>query len=123
MRMKLFVAAALLVPAAIACSSSEPGATTSVSPSASAPAAAATVDMLTSPLAYKPDVVNIKVGETVLWRNVESAPHSVTSTNDSWKDSGLIVKDGTFTHTFDAAGTFEYKCTAHPTMTGKVVVA
>ena len=121
MRMKLLVAATLLVPAGIACSSSDKGALSTPSPTGPPPAA--TVDMTRATLAYKPDVVTIKVGETVLWRNVESAPHTITSVNDAWKDSGLIKKDDTFSHTFVAAGTFAYRCTAHPTMTGTVIVA
>jgi len=33
-----------------------------------------------------------------------------------------IQTDGDYRHTFEQAGTFAYRCTVHPTMTGKVVV-
>ena len=41
---------------------------------------------------------------------------------DGLFDSGSLPADGTFTYTFSQAGTFEYYCTIHPYMEGKVVV-
>jgi plastocyanin len=37
-------------------------------------------------------------------------------------DSGIMQTGQTFKHTFYEAGTFEYYCTVHPAMVGKVVV-
>jgi plastocyanin len=38
-------------------------------------------------------------------------------------DSGIMQLGQTFKHTFYEAGTFEYYCTVHPAMVGKIVVS
>ena len=72
---------------------------------------------------YGTPVITIAAGETVTWTNktASSLAHTVTSATGAF-DSGPIRPNGTFSHTFDAAGTYEYYCTPHPGMTGKVVV-
>jgi plastocyanin len=72
--------------------------------------------------AYNPLTVTISKGTTVTWTNSDSAPHTVTSVSGAF-DSGSISQGGTFSHTFDQAGTFEYSCTIHPTIVhGTVIV-
>ncbi|GAC1334876.1 MAG: hypothetical protein NVSMB17_17110 [Candidatus Dormibacteria bacterium] len=72
--------------------------------------------------AYKPEPVNIKVGDTVTWEWVDdSASHTVTA-EDGKFDSGLLSKGATYSHKFTAAGTVKYKCLVHPQMLGQVVV-
>lgn len=72
-----------------------------------------------------PDV-KIKAGETVTWVNTEALPHNV-----HFKPGAGVEKDvegpmlranQTYTVKFNAAGTYNYICTPHPFMTGKVVV-
>ena len=87
--------------------------------------------------AYFPDSVTILVGETVTWKNNDTMAHTVTSTSDSGPtctagggsitssplDSGLIAANGTFSHTFDTAGTYDYVCTVSGhLMRGTVIV-
>jgi plastocyanin len=38
-------------------------------------------------------------------------------------DSGFPGAGNIFQHTFNSSGTFDYFCTIHPFMTGKVVVS
>ncbi len=71
--------------------------------------------------AFEPATIKVPVGATVTWYNKDSVIHTVTARNDSF-DSGSIPADDTFTYTFTQAGTFEYYCTIHPYMEGKVVV-
>ncbi len=68
---------------------------------------------------FQPAEITIKSGETVTWVNKDSVKHTITA--DSF-DSGPIGKDETFQQTFDEKGTFEYACTPHPYMKGKVIV-
>lgn len=76
--------------------------------------------------AYEPEVITIKKGESVSWKNYDSAQHNVVSTTApagaSIFESPLISKDKTFSQQFDIAGTYEYYCSLHPSMTGNVVV-
>lgn len=69
--------------------------------------------------AYQPAEITIQSGETVTWINMDSVKH--TATGDSF-DSGLFGKDESFQQTFDETGTYDYICTPHPYMKGKVIV-
>ncbi len=68
---------------------------------------------------FNPERVSIKTGETVTWQwDDGTVPHDVAG--EGFKSE--IQEKGTFEHTFNEAGVFEYKCTVHPTMTGTVEV-
>jgi plastocyanin len=69
--------------------------------------------------AFNPPDLEVKVGDTVTWTNQDSAPHTVAG--DAFQ-SGELATGGTYSFTFDKAGTYVYKCGIHPTMTGTVVV-
>ena len=76
---------------------------------------------------YLPYEVTVSSGSSVSWINDDSAAHTVTSGTATAGvtgvfDSGLFMAGGTFEHTFDDAGTFDYFCMVHPWMTGKVIV-
>ena len=71
--------------------------------------------------AFDPNTVTIKVGESVTWTNEDSFNHTVTADNGEF-ESGDLAKGGTFSFTFDKAGTYPYHCGIHPSMTGTVVV-
>jgi len=77
---------------------------------------------------YIPYSLDIRVGDTVIWSNDDSAAHTVTSGNisdgaDGVFDSGLFMAGSTFEFTFDKAATYDYFCMVHPWMTGKVIVS
>ena len=97
-----------------ACSDSDGG------PSDGAPAgppADATIQL--KPTTFEPAEVTVKVGETVAWKWGSGVQHDVEG--DGFKSK--IQSKGEFRHTFDEAGTFDFKCNVHPTtMTGKVTV-
>ena len=65
--------------------------------------------------------VTVKPGTTVTWVNHDDDTHTVTSTVDAFRSPGLDP-DETFSYTFTKPGTYEYYCTLHPLMTGKVIV-
>ena len=77
---------------------------------------------------FIPYEVSIAVGGDVIWSNVDSAAHTVTSGNPSDEpggvfDSSLFMAGTTFSHTFEEAGTYEYFCMVHPWMRGIIQVS
>ena len=75
---------------------------------------------------YIPSVVSISAGESVTWVNEDSAFHSVTSgfydAPVDLFDSGHMDPFDSYTLTFDESGNYDYFCTLHPWMQGKVIV-
>ena len=72
--------------------------------------------------AFKPGVLNIKKGMTVVWKNTTtSTTHTSSSDTGVW-DSGFISPGMTFKFKFTSDGTFTYHCNVHPTMKGSIVV-
>jgi len=69
--------------------------------------------------AFVPNVLNVKVGDTVTWTNNDSAAHTILVDSVT---SNSFAQGGTYTYTFNKAGTFSYSCSIHPSMTGTIVV-
>ena len=70
--------------------------------------------------AFNPSTLTISTGEIVTW-TLTNGTHTVVSDPVSW-ESGSLSIGGTFTHRFDTAGNFDYKCGIHETMTGTIIV-
>lgn len=69
---------------------------------------------------FNPATITIPKGTTVTWTQKDSAPHTVTT--DIFDSDGLSQGQA-FSYTFNQAGTFEYRCTIHPSIPhGKVIV-
>jgi plastocyanin len=68
---------------------------------------------------FVPTTLTIKRGTEVTWTNGDVMDHSVKGANF---DSGLIRPGATFSRTFDTVGSFDYRCTVHPTMQGTINV-
>ncbi len=79
-----------------------------------------------SNLCYIPSLVEINAGDSITWQNQDVAFHSVTSGTyenpDGLFDSGHLDPYQSFTLTFDNTGEYDYFCTLHPWMNGKVQV-
>jgi amicyanin len=74
-----------------------------------------------SGFAYSPAELTIQVGDTVTWTNLDAVQHTATATDGSW-DTGLFGEGESASITFTAPGTYDYLCTPHPSMTGRIVV-
>jgi len=77
---------------------------------------------------FIPYEVVIAVGGQVIWNNVDTAAHTVTSGNpvdgaDGKFDSSIFMSGSTFSNTFDEVGEYEYFCMVHPWMNGIVQVS
>ena len=75
---------------------------------------------------YVPSIITINKGESVTWKNEDSAFHSVTSgfydEPTELFDSGYLDPYQTFSFVFDESGSYDYYCTLHPWMAGQVIV-
>jgi len=69
---------------------------------------------------FDADHLEVGVGDTVTWSWEGNAPHDVVGDDFG---SEVLRSGDTFTHTFEQAGTFDYECTLHRGMTGRVTVA
>jgi plastocyanin len=66
-------------------------------------------------------VTEVPVGTTVTIVNEDSGTHTWTATDGTFDSEGLAPGDS-FEFTFETAGTFDYRCNLHPSMTGTIVV-
>lgn len=77
-------------------------------------------------IAFVPASKTIAVGTKITWTNKDNATHSVVSGTpgnpDGIFNSGDLGSGGTFSYTFNTAGSFKYYCTHHSGMTGTIVV-
>jgi plastocyanin len=76
---------------------------------------------------YVPKTVETTVGSMINWKNEDFGPHTVTSGDMTTGktgvfDSNIIQKGSTFSFLFDKVGEYDYFCTIHPFMTGRVIV-
>jgi plastocyanin len=79
---------------------------------------------------FHPDHLEIKIGDSVIWKNFDADEHTVTSELGSSEpqengqfDSGRLPSGSSFQYTFLRTGTYRYYDRLHPQMTGKVVVS
>jgi plastocyanin len=85
-----------------------------------APVLAANRSVTIAGFAFSPATVTVGVGDRVTWRNDDSTTHTATS-GSAWS-TGNIAPGSSKSITFTRAGTYDYICAIHPTMTGRVVV-
>ena len=71
--------------------------------------------------AYAPATLTVAAGATVTWKNDDDTAHNVRATDKSFA-SGALDTDETYSHSFAIPGEYEYFCTLHPYMVGKIVV-
>lgn len=69
--------------------------------------------------AFKPGIVEVSVGDTVIWTNQDAEPHTVSGAG--WS-SARLEQGSTYSATFTEPGTYEYTCSIHPSMNGTVEV-
>jgi plastocyanin len=91
-------------------------------PAGAAPTAEAKIQLFS----FKPDNLEVPVGTTVTWTNMDAIEHSVTQgapPDAGGKfDSDFFTQGQTFSVTFSEPGEFIYFCKRHNSMTGTVTV-
>jgi len=68
-------------------------------------------------VAFNPTDLTITAGTMVTWQNGSAVTHTVSSATGSTQtyDSGNIPSGGTYSQTFNTAGTYDYYCKFHGT--------
>ena len=82
------------------------------------PAAVGAVTMTNN--AFQPPHVEVPARTTVTWTNGDQAPHDVKFADGPQSD--VLSFGATYQRVFDTPGTFDYECTIHPGMVGRVTV-
>lgn len=99
---------------------------------------AVVVDMTGSLLVFEPATIEVKAGQTVVWKNSSREVHTVTADPDQATnardvtlpkgaqkfDSGYLNPSQSYEHTFRTPGTYQYVCTLHEVqrMIGQIIV-
>ena len=118
---RLVVAAALLATFAFGACGDDDG-ETGDGPAAAEATATGGDAVAIKDFTYKPGNLEIEAGTTVTFTNEDGFAHTATAKDKSW-DSGNLEQDAAFEHTFEEAGTFEYLCAIHNSMTGTITVS
>lgn len=83
--------------------------------------AAADMAITIQGFAFNPATITVPVGTKVTWTNQDPATHTVTSDTGAF-DSKNLSTGGTFSFTFNQAGSFAYHCAIHTRMVATIVV-
>ena len=70
---------------------------------------------------FEPAELTVKVGQSVTWRNEDTAKHDAFSEENDL-DTNDIGQGQTVTFQPDKAGEIDYICSIHPQMKGKLIV-
>ena len=68
---------------------------------------------------FTPQVVQVKKGDTIVWENRDMFVHNVTAAGAK---SGDLVPGKTWRYVVRVKTSFDYRCTLHPVMKGRIEV-
>lgn len=74
-----------------------------------------------SGFAFQPGQVEVTVGDSVQWANLDLAPHTATADDEAWT-TDVMSNGSQGKFTARSAGRFPYHCRFHPEMKGLIVV-
>ncbi len=81
---------------------------------------ASTTRVTINGFAFMPSPLQVSPGETVTWLNDDGAPHSIAVKNGAVSDT--LMPGSSYSANFDRPGDYDYLCSIHPYMAGKIVV-
>jgi plastocyanin len=70
---------------------------------------------------FSPAVLEVAVGDTVVWKNKDPFPHNVVADGAGFRSTD-IPADGSWSYRPARAGVFPYACTLHPGMRATITV-
>jgi len=81
--------------------------------------AAAVTEVAIKDFAFSPAEATIPRGTTIRWTNNDAQPHQIQGTGF---ESEPLETGGSYVFTFEEAGTYDYICSIHPSMAGRIIV-
>lgn len=84
----------------------------------------ATTKVAVKDFVFAPEAIKVKTGDTVTWTNEDDFDHSVQIDSLELESPkfGPMTAPVSYSYQFTKAGTYEYLCGVHNSMTGTVVV-
>ncbi len=73
-------------------------------------------------MAFHPEVLELRRGDTVVWINRDIVPHTATATRKGGWDTGSLLQGESGRYVPRRKGEEPYLCTLHPIMLGKLIV-
>jgi plastocyanin len=71
---------------------------------------------------FAPATLTVPAGAKVTWVNRDDAPHKVVSAGKTFAASPVLDTGERYSFSFAKPGIYEYFCSLHPKMVGRVVV-
>ena len=69
---------------------------------------------------FEPQELIVDIGATVTWKHNDNVVHTIVSLG--LFESETLNRGDEFTFTFSEKGEYDYYCSIHPSMTGKIIV-
>lgn len=73
-----------------------------------------------SKFSFSPAEMTINKGEKVVWQHDDAVVHTIVSVGNF--ESPTLSRGDKFDFTFNQVGEYNYYCSIHPSMTGKIIV-
>jgi len=71
---------------------------------------------------FTPPTLTVAKGTKVTWINNDDVPHLIVNVQNRFKQSTVLDTDQKFNVTLTTPGTYDYFCSLHPKMQGKIIV-
>ncbi|HJQ12255.1 MAG TPA: cupredoxin domain-containing protein [Gemmatimonadaceae bacterium] len=71
---------------------------------------------------FAPATLTVKAGTKIVWINNDDVPHLIVNVENRFRQSPVLDSDQKFSVTLTKPGTYNYFCSLHPMMQGKIIV-
>ena len=71
---------------------------------------------------FTPAILTVKARTKVVWINNDDVPHLIVNVENRFRQSPVLDTDQRFAATLTKRGTYDYFCSLHPVMQGKIIV-
>jgi plastocyanin len=71
---------------------------------------------------FTPRTFTVATGTRVTWINNDDVPHLIVNVQQKLRQSSVLDTDQKFSATLTTPGTYDYFCSLHPKMQGRIIV-